>query len=250
MHTNINTLNLIFIISDFQTNTYQLGLLKQDLYNASNNTKIIDFYHNIRLNNINEAAFVLKQLRNDENQSFTAIAKVGAVDEYIVYQHLLNFYILPNNGLLSLLFGHIKNDNLYLVKSKEISLAYQYISENRIHELPKCTNFIKYLPKQFFERGDYLISECVHIDMHGNCYFNIDKESFYRFVGTGTFNVKVQHYSSVITQTISNNIAEIPQGIAGVYFIESGFLKLVVNMGNAQKLFRIKDNTQLIIEKL
>ena len=86
--------------------------------------------------------------------------------------------------------------------------------------------------------------------MHGNCYFNLDKETFSRFVGYNSYNIKVQHYNSNLKGLIYSNIQEIPEGEAGVCFIESGYIKLVVNMGNAQKLFRIKENSQLIIEKI
>ena len=250
MHTNINTLSLIFIISDYQTNTYQLGLLKQNLYAVSNNTQIIDFYHNIRLNNVNEAAFILKQLKHNDNQPFVVIAKVGAAQSYIVYQHLLNFYIVPNNGLLSLLFPTINKEKLWKVNSESIAQAYQAILDNKVNELLQASDFVQYLPKQSFERGNYLITECIHIDLHGNCYYNLDKDTFDRFIDQHSFVVKVQHYSSIITQSVSKSINDIPQGNAGICFIESGYIKLLVNMGSAQKLFRIKENTQLIIEKL
>jgi S-adenosylmethionine hydrolase len=243
-------LSLIFIISDYQTNTYQLGLLKQNLYAVSNDSKIIDFYHNIRLNNINEAAFILKQLKYNDNQPFIVIAKVGVTQDYIVYQHLLNYFIVPNNGMLSLLFPSINKEKLWKVNSESIALAYQAILDNKVNELSQASNFVQYLPKQSFERGNYLITECIHIDLHGNCYYNLDKATFDRFIDQHQFIVKVQHYSSIITQTVSKSINDIPQGNAGICFIESGFIKLLVNMGSAQKLFRIKENTQLIIEKI
>lgn len=250
MHTNINTLSLIFIISDYQTNTYQLGLLKQNLYAVSNDTQIIDFYHNIRLNNINEAAFIIKQLKYNDNQPIIVLAKVGAAKTYIVYQHLLNYFIVPNNGLLSLIFPSVNKENLRVVESDSIDKAYLAIKNNNFDSLNRASQFVQYLPKQLFERGDYLISECIHIDMHGNCYFNLDKETFYRFVGSNSYNIKIQHYANNLVGVIYNNIQEINEGEAGVCFIESGYIKLVVNMGNAQKLFRIKENTQLIIEKI
>jgi S-adenosylmethionine hydrolase len=227
-----------------------LGLLKQNLYAVSNNTQIIDFYHNIRLNNVNEAAFILKQLKHNDNQPFVVIAKVGAAQSYIVYQHLLNFYIVPNNGLLSLLFPTINKEKLWKVNSESIAQAYQAILDNKVNELLQASDFVQYLPKQSFERGNYLITECIHIDLHGNCYYNLDKDTFDRFIDQHSFVVKVQHYSSIITQSVSKSINDIPQGNAGICFIESGYIKLLVNMGSAQKLFRIKENTQLIIEKL
>ncbi len=250
MQTNIETLSLIFIISDYQTNTYQLGLLKQNLYAAYNKTQIIDFYHNIRLNNINEAAFILKQLKHNDNQPFVVIAKVGEAQSYIVYQHLLNFYIVPNNGLLSLLFPTINKEKLWKINSISIAKAYQAILDNKVNELTQASDFVQYLPKQSFERGNYLITECIHIDLHGNCYYNLDRATFDLFIDQRPFNVKVQHYSSIITQSVSKSINDIPQGNAGICFIESGYIKLLVNMGSAQKLFRIKENTQLIIEKI
>jgi S-adenosylmethionine hydrolase len=119
-----------------------------------------------------------------------------------------------------------------------------------VNELSQASDFVQYLPKQSFERGNYLITECIHIDLHGNCYYNLDKATFDCFIDQHQFIVKVQHYSSIITQTISKSINDIPQGNAGICFIESGYIKLLVNMGSAQKLFRIKENTQLIIEKI
>jgi S-adenosylmethionine hydrolase len=242
-------LNHFFLISDFNTQAYQIGSLKQLILKNDPNAIVIDFFHNIRLNNISEAAFIAKNIKNIDNQKHIIVVKVGNTKQWIVYQHLTNYYLLPDNGLITLILDNIDIQNVYSYSLEEENKAIHCIVNNQINLLNSTRNFISLYPRKPFINDHILTAEVIHIDYHGNCYFNLNESTLRDFLSNTEFNIRVQNYSGIITQKISANIFEIADGNPGILFSKNGYLKLVFKMGSAMKLFRIKENTKIIIEK-
>jgi S-adenosylmethionine hydrolase len=242
-------LNHFFLISDFNSSAYQIGLLKHEILNIDANAHIIDFFHHIRLNNINEAAFIAKKIETADNQKHIIIVNVGNTQQWIVYQHLTNFYILPDNGLITLILENINISNVYTFPKIGIKSAIAFCINNQLNQLKLSKDFVSLFQRKPFIEGNVLIAEVIHIDFHGNCYFNIDKTNISEFLQNSNYQIRLQHFQGVIAYKINSHISEIPDGSQGVLFSKNGYLKLVFKMGNAMKLLRIKDNTKIIIEK-
>ena len=240
---------MFFIISDNFYVTHSIGLLKGEILAQNNEANVIDYYHQIKLNNISEAAFIARSIKTSNNQPYTLIIKVGKTKQLIVYKHNLNFYILPDNGLLTLIFENPDYNNVHYVDENNIQLALQCVNKNDLSELPKTKNFVFISRKKLTINPDFIRSQVIHINHHGNCYFDLTKETIDNFIGNQAFEVKVQHYTGLICTKIANNISEIAEGMPGVLFSKAGYLKLIINMGDARKLLRIKEDTNLIIEK-
>jgi S-adenosyl-L-methionine hydrolase (adenosine-forming) len=247
--TNIQTLNHFFLISDFNSSAYQIGLLKQQIFNIDSNAYIIDFFHHIRLNNISEAAFMTKKIKKDEKNNQIIIVQVGNIQNWILYIDLNNYYLLPNNGLLSLIIENVIPSQVFSFNKNDFESTINKIISNQINQLNPTKDFIQLFQRRPFIEGNILTAEVIHIDFHGNCYFNIDKKTITDFIINSNYQIKVQHFQGVVSNRIFESIAEIQIGTPGFIFSKNGYLKLVFNMGNAMKLFRIKDNTKIIIEK-
>lgn len=249
MPTNIQTLSFILLISDFQSDSYKTGILKSELYSSLENIQIIDVTHQIRLNNTIEAAFIHKQIQLPENQSNIIITKVGSTKDIIVYQQLLNLYIFPNNGLLSMVFESIDQDKTYILPWGQEKEAITAFIEKRLHTLPKAgEKRIMRLNKTAQISQDIATAECIYTDGHGNCYFNINEDQFQGFLKGRNFSIRIQHYTGHSFRNIGRHITDAGPGEALFKFSRSGYLKLQINQGNAKQLFRIKDDTKIIIE--
>lgn len=237
------------MISDFQSNSYKTGILKTELLNRLKNVEIVDITHQIRLNNTIEAAFICKQVQKTDNQGNIILVKVGSSKEILVYQHLLNLYIFPNNGLLSMVFETFKKDEVYILPAGNEIEAILAFQNNNLSELPLAGNkqIMRY-NKQMQISSDMLLTECLYTDGHGNCYFNITEEQFKEFVKGKPYQIRIQHYTGQVFKTIKNHINDVDPGDALFRFSSSGYIKLQINLGSAKQLFRIKDDTKIIIE--
>lgn len=242
-------MSLVYLISDFQEGSYKIGLLKSEWLIALRKPEIIDITHNIRLNNIIEAGFVEDQIQYPANQNIITLIKVGESHESIVYQHSDRLYILPNNGLIGILFDKFDPNAAYMVESPLETQAAMAFLENRLDKLPKAGNRlnIRY-PKQLSATHNILVGEMIYSDRHGNCYFNLKRPVVEQFIGEKKFRIKIQHYISPIAEKISQSVNDADPGYPVARFSRSGYLKVQINLGNAKQLFRIKEETKIIIE--
>ncbi len=238
----------IQLISDFQTGAYKIGVLKQHLLNAFENIAIIDINHDIRLNNINEAAFIAKQLpKTDKTLTITYI-QVGYAHRLIIYQQNLHWYILPDNGLLSLIFDINDLNNLYtLNNNSEIEAIDAILNQGKL--LPSGAIVLKSLKKPVIEENR-VICERIYTNKLGNCYFNLQKNEFENVFSQIPFSARIQFVPSITFSKISGHLKNEEQGSALLTFSKSGYLKLAIKDGNAAQLFRIKEDTKLIIDKV
>lgn len=241
---------MFFIISDNFYVTHSIGLLKEEIFAQNNEANIIDYYHQIKLNNIAEAAFIARSIKTSNNQPYTLIIKVGKAKQFIVYKHDLNYYILPDNGLLTLIFENPDYNNVHYVDENNIQLALKCVNKNDLSELPKIRNFVFINRKQPAINSSFISAQVIHINHHGNCYFDLHKETINKFIDNQAFEIKVLHYVGSLCTKIANDISEIKEGTPGVLYSKAGYLKLIINMGDARKLLRIKDDTNLIIDKI
>jgi S-adenosylmethionine hydrolase len=248
---NTQILSIVFLISDFQSDSYKIGLLKHAILSAHPNIDIIDITHNIRLNNTIEASFVSSQLQLSENQNNVVIIRVGKSKRLIVYQHLLNLYILPDNGLLTMLFEHPDFSRVYTLPNDRESEAIAMFREGRLNELlPVGSSLAISYNKQLNIGSDFILAEVIFSDRHGNCYFNLTRNLFDEFVKDKKYNIRIQHYSGQVFSRISQSVNDVDPGDALISFSRSGYLKLQINLGNARQLFRIKDDTKIILETI
>jgi S-adenosylmethionine hydrolase len=102
--------------------------------------------------------------------------------------------------------------------------------------------------KQLNVQQDMIISEVLFSDRHGNCYFNLTKPVFEEFVRNKNYSFRIQHYTGQIFSHISESVNDVNPGDALITFSRTGHLKLLINLGSAKQLFRIKDDTKIILE--
>ncbi len=242
-------MSLVFLISDFQSDSYKIGLLKHNILSKHRELDIIDITHNIRLNNTIEASFVARQLQLSDNQENIIIIRVGKSRRLIVYQHLLNLYILPDNGLLTMLFDQPDFKQVYTASNEQEAEVIDLFLNGRLNELTAAGSKISIsYNKQLNIQQDMIICEVLFSDKHGNCYFNLTRDLFEGFVKDRKYNMRIQHYTGQVFSQVGQSVHDVNPGDALISFSRSGYLKLQINLGNARQLFRIKDDTKIILE--
>ncbi len=241
---------IIQLISDFQSGSYKIGLLHSQLLNTLKGVDIIDISHDLRLQNIVEASFVLKQLQNPENQGMVSIVRIGSNFRSIIYQHKNNWYIFPDNGLISLVFELNKNDVFYTFENEHLADVVKRLLQNDLGKLTKINDIVLKTQKKPMVHEHMVVCERIFTDPHGNCYFNLTKDLFEENFEKGRFNAKIQYIRDANFYEIYQDYNDVDQGVALLMFSKTGFLKLAINQGNASQLFRIKEDTKITIQKI
>lgn len=211
--------------------------------------QFIDISHDVRLNNITEAAFMADQIELAPEHQHIIVVQVGHTPVSVVYQNDHVLYILPNNGIIGMLGFQIQGEHAYLCRKEDEHKAAALYLNNGISQLSKAGDKmeIRY-SRQANINGDIATVFCIHSDQHGNCYFNIKREQFEQFVNDRKFSIRIQYIPGVEFKNLTESIRNSQQGEAILKFSQSGYLKLQINQGNARQLFRIKDDTKIIIE--
>ena len=217
--------------------------------NALPTVSVVDITHEVRLNNLIEAAFIAQQLETHPSDKQVVHIKVGNTPESVVYARNNILYILPNNGLIGMLTDFVQSDNVYLCANGSEPQAYELFLNNRLQELPQAGERlqIRYARQANFHT-DMATAECIYADRLGNCYFNIRKDQFESFTGARAFHIRIQHFLGVEFKKLVESIRDANPGEAIFRFSKSGYLMLQIHQGNAKQLFRIKDDTKIIIE--
>jgi S-adenosylmethionine hydrolase len=243
-------LAIIQLISDFQTGSYKIGLLHSQLQQSLKDVDIIDISHDIKLHNIVEATFVLKHLQFTGSQLVITLVKIGSNQRQIIYQHKNNWFILPDNGLISLMFDVKKNDRIFTFKNEHLTETIQHILDEKTDQFALTENYILKTWKKPMVHDNMIVCERIYTDKHGNCYFNMTRDLFESFFEEKRFSAKLQFVRDAHFYKIYNHYNDVEEGVALLMFSRMGFLKLAMNQGNASQLFRIKENTQMIIQKI
>lgn len=238
----------IQLISDFQTGAYKIGVLKQNILNTFENIDIIDINHDIRLNNINEAAFIAKQLPKANKVLTITYIQVGYAHRLIIYQQNMHWYVLPDNGLLSLIFEINDLNNIYTLNNNNEIEAFEAIL-NQKNLISSGAIVLKNLKKPVIE-AQRIICERIYTNKLGNCYFNLQQNEFEQIFKQHPFTARIQFVPSITFNKLSGNIKNEEQGSALLSFSKTGYLKLAIKNGSAAQLFRIKEDTKIIIDKV
>jgi S-adenosylmethionine hydrolase len=240
-------LAIIQLISDFQTGSYKIGLLHSELLQT---LKDVDISHDIKLQNIIEASFILRHIQSIDNQKSIVLVNIGSTQRNIVYQNGKNWYILPDNGLISLAFDVKKDEDVYAVENSEKNETIRMILENKIKQFVKVNDYVVKKEKQPMLHDDMIVCERIFTDKWGNCYFNLTMEMFNNFFRPGSFKAKIQFVRDTSFYEIYEHYNDVNPGDSLLMFSKIGLLKLAINQGNASQLFRIKENTMIIIQKI
>lgn len=242
-------MHTVQLITEFSSSSFQVGLLKKSLFKLGLN-QIIDITHQIRLGNITEAAFVCKQVLIESDNHFITLVLVGNSTKKIVYNFYNNWLILPDNGLLNLIFPEIDLHHLWSANQFTLEETLEIVKNNKLELLTPNPHYVIKYPKKSNNTGECLIGERIFSDELGNVYFNIQKNEVFDFLNGSSFKLKIQHVPNVFFYEIKDSVHQVDEGVAVFTFNKTGYLKLSINQGNAMKLFRLKDDTKLMIEKI
>ncbi|MGB1040867.1 MAG: SAM hydrolase/SAM-dependent halogenase family protein [Flavobacteriales bacterium] len=237
---------IITLTTDLGIEDFYLSAVKGRILNAlDENVTIVDISNQIKIFDIRNAAYVLKN--SFENFPKGTIHIVGVDSEIsikrqaILMEYKGHFFIGADNGLFSLIYDyppthfyelHIDIDtNVLTFPTRDIfakaacHLARGGTPEIIGKKINQIVSFQKPVPQtqELFIRGSV-----THIDSYGNAITNISKKLFEEIGKSRSFNIGFRNYE---VNKLSNTYSEVPEGVNLALFNTSGLLEIAINRG-------------------
>lgn len=246
-------MSVISLITDFGLGDNFVGVMKAVILKINPQARIVDVCHNIKPQDILEAAFLLKSsfkfFPSGTVHLIVVDPGVGSKRKKILVKTKNYFFIAPDNGVLSLVLKdeppvkiiEITNKKYFL---KPLSDTFQardifapvaaYVSRKEsILKIGRSIKTIKSLelPKVKLS-DDELVGEVIYIDRFGNLISNIDKDTLENFIRKNKkFKIKIKNK---IIDKLFHSYSE-GRRLKPLALINSfNFLEIAINSASAQ----------------
>ena len=240
---------IITITSDFGLNDWYVGCMKGMILKINPRAVLVDITHNCRPQDISSGAYILSNSDYyPENTVHLAVIDPGVgSDRHPIIVKLSNnqIYVLPNNGLLTLLLQKLEVIEAYILENPEFradnpsntfhgrdifapAAAYaslgvklsQFGSAISSHEL------VKFNTSSVVIDGIYITGEVVYIDTFGNLITNVHGSCIKgNIIGAEVLGIDIEN--------IGLKYCDAKKGERIVMFSSENYIEISVNQGNA-----------------
>lgn len=244
---------IITFTSDFGDSDYYAGALKGALLRACPDARLVDITHRIAPFDITQAAYVLRNTWPEFPEGTLHCIGVNCVYgqgfRFIAARRNGHFFLAPDNGLLTLLFGSLDpldvrllptDAEQYFAVKSVFAQAAEHLLQGRPFETlgeyaPPLLERISIQPVITPSR---IRGTIIHIDNFDNAVVNIRRDLFEREAQNRAFSLYFKR-NDPITR-LSSNYCDVPVGEPLCLFNSAGYLEIAINMGRAATLLGLK----------
>ncbi|PIE50244.1 MAG: hypothetical protein CSA38_04120 [Flavobacteriales bacterium] len=271
-------MSVITLTSDFGNKGYQVPAIKGSIVSLNPDAKVIDISHQIDPHNLLEAAHIV---RNSYHFFPKGSVHIISVDSFyhkerknIVAKIDGHYFICADNGLISLLFHHIKPEAIYhitlnnrfddVVNFASVDIfapCAVHLQRGGLPELigKKIDHIKELMTPQVIINKNRIVGNIVYITHFGDVVTNISRSifeekskqynSFTIRVRFEKFNKIHQHYTDIVTHWEKESKYH---GNSGFFFNQEGYLTFYVYKGSANNgaktLFNLSVKDKMVIE--
>ena len=227
---------IITLTTDLGTKDHKVASIKGSILSLEKNVPIVDITHHIEPHDIIQTAYIV---RNSYSHFPKGSIHMIAVDcfyhknrKFLVLEANGHYFIMPHNGLFSLIFPEIKPEKIYEISHNAsdndrvftpidifVPVAVHLHKGNDTKLIGKQIKSIKEVvfPKPNYNEAQKMIAgEIIYIDHFGNAVSNISKEIFEKHLSENqNFTIKfrersmkniVKKYTDIITDWEKENL--------------------------------------------
>lgn len=252
-------MSLVTLLSDYGTSDYYVALLKAALYSHNDDLTIVDVSHDIARHDIMEASFYMNSIYNKFPVGTIHVVSVNSFyseqSELIVFEREGYYFVGPNNGLFSLVFPDLSEDQVYSAEeSIDVDTQYELLGYTVRRVLaggplgnigPLVDTLDKKITLQPVITSEQIRATIVHIDQFGNVIVNINKVSFEKIRNGREYAIYYKSKDPIVALSQGYNQSQI--GDVCAFFNTIGMLEIAINMGNAHELLNLNKNETIQI---
>ncbi len=269
---------VITLTTDLGTHDHYLAVLKGRLISAAPGQTLIDIAHNNHHFTLTSGAYALAQAWQAFPKGSLHLCSIGTFHEkpaFLFVEHEGHYFVLPDNGLLSLLLAfsptphgkqagfntssHEKPKKIYRLPTPAQSsfpqaevferTAWHLAKAKPIEQIGTPAHQIKErIPLAPVISENFLRASILHIDHFGNAILNVNKKTFYRIGKNKPFSLFFKNNDPLTV--MHEHYGQVDPGEPLCLFNTAGLLEIAVNMGNAASLFNLHVNDSIQIDFL
>ena len=265
-----NNMSIITLLTDFGTSDEYVGLMKGVILSINPSAVIVDITHQIDSQDIVQAAFAIyssyEYFPDGTVHLVVVDPGVGSERSLLAFEMKKQFFVAPDNGVLSLLFNEQKNTSLVRITNAEyfsssvsrtfhgrdiIAPVGAHLSAGlEVKKLGDETDLLaavhlENLCAHISENGE-LVGKIIAIDNFGNLITNIDSKKLERVHRTGQEEIQIEIGSHVISG-ISETYSSVRSNTSLALIGSRGYLEIAVNRGNAAQILNVEKGAKVRI---
>jgi len=256
MNSNIP---IITLTTDFGLGDYYAAIIKANLLSQIPQAQLVDITHLVPPHDIVKAAYLLKNAFRSFPQYTIHIVSVNndqrGESSILLAKVEEHFFVVPDNGILSLLFDQNLNQvyripkisaeqnvlqNIYATVCRHI------IEDGKLEEIgQQVTEFEQRITLKPVISASQIRGSVIHIDHYQNAVVNISK-SLFEEVGHGRpFEIYFKRHDPI--RIISQHYQEMPVGEILCLFNTADQLEIAISMGKAASMLglNVDDTIQI-----
>jgi len=255
---------IITLTTDFGAQDFYAGALKGALLGRVADLQLVDISHNIKAFDIVQAAFVVQNIWPEFPEGAIHLIGVNCVYaqnfRFVAARRGGHFFLAPDNGLLSLLFGELPDADLralgsgaaahFAVKNIFADAAAYLAAGKPFEQLGQPAGpLLQRVSIQPVITKGRIRGTVVHVDNFDNAVVNVGRELFDRTRNGRDFSLFFKR-NDPITR-LSDNYCDVPVGEQLCLFNSAGYLEIAINMGRAASLLglKVEDVVEVVFEE-
>ena len=243
------------LISDFGNGDNSVAIAKGTLLHHVPELKILDLSHAVSPHNLVQCSYLLKSAYRsfpkfsvhvslfDVMHSTPAIVLLAKVEN--------QFIITADNGLLGFTFSEekpivwkyedseSKNYIDWLDKAGKLIADLEQVNyELKLVKLIAYTPQVEVFPLRPLIKQNSLECHVLHVDRYGNVVLNITEKEFEAHKAGRNFSLRIPRQMPITA--LSDNYAELPNGMEFCMFNSAGYLEIGIKNSSASQLLGLK----------
>jgi S-adenosylmethionine hydrolase len=251
---------IVTLTTDLGLYDYYVGLIKGAILSQASDLCLVDITHNIPHHDIVQAAYILKNcFHSFPNGTIHIVSvnnfysKTGAL---LLAKQQGHFFIVPDNGVLSLLFEELPfqiyrlpffADAAFTIKNMYATVI-RHIKENgRLDEIGQEVKTIEQrITLKPVISSMQIRGSVIHIDHFENVVVNITQSLFEQVGQHRPFALYFKRYEPI--EQLSTHYQDVPIGEVLCLFNSANYLEIAINMGKAASMLGLSLNDTIQID--
>ena len=252
---------LLTLTTDYGRRDFHLPRLKAYLLAAVRPLQIVDLSHDVPPYNITRAAFIFNRVWRHYPEGTIHLISVNdfyaANSRFLAIRHQRQYFIGPDNGIFSLIFGELPAETFVLDGHKAgdslpsiYARAIAHVAHQKpFHEVGLPTeSFTERLAFQPVIGQDYIRGTVTFIDQYDNVTTNISRDRFEEIRRERPFQLLIKRMQPI--ETLSERYHDVPRGEALCRFSSDGLLEVAINMDRAASMLSIQEEDMVQVQFL
>lgn len=252
-------MQIVTLTTDFGTQDYYVAMLKGAMLTEFPVLQFVDITHNVKNFNIVQAAYTVKHFYQNFPKGTIHIVAVNNFYQsepvYIAIEKDGHFFVGPDNGVFSLIFGSesficqripTQTPNILIHQEAYIKAVGHLSRQLLLTDLGEpITGITQRLSLQAITGESLIRGSVIHIDAFENVVLNITRDLWNRYSYFRRFALFFKRHDPIVE--LSKTYADVEVGEVLCLFNSAEHLEIAINMGKASSMLSldIEDTIQV-----